>query len=257
MMFLIKNKTAFLLTVFFGLLNGLIFATPIGMSLITSQLNLFGYFLILYFLASLAPILIILHLIKGKKFIVAIVILPIIMAFSWGSVNYFFPPSPIPFQGEKVDEEVYFDFSAKNASALKNQKFCFKVFLPSYLPSSPYKMIIDDVYASTGSCKHQIVVVTVSGTNLIQVPKTYDFDFRKGFENLKALRDKALASSKISLNGNTAYETSTIDIQDGFSKGRLFYWEIDDTIIFLKWDPAGPWSEKTYIRVAESMKPIN
>lgn len=107
---------------------------------------------------------------------------------------------------------------------------------------------------------------------MIQIPKNYDFTFRKGFEDIKYLRDKALSGTNITISGHPAYQTMISSKSANFAesmfgglaydedigtKSILWYMEIENTLIFFNFNPSTRISIQEFLKVAGSMTPIN
>ena len=252
------------------------------MSLSTSQTNLLIYYLLLYFATALVPSFLLLGL--TKKHLASLVVLalliaiPIIWDLSFKILSR--TDSSKPYPAEQVNEAVYlerifdqpYDFPKKleGVETLKNilggKNFCFKVFLPDYLPIkvSTSSIEIKEIYVDAKKCENQMLYTGIAPyyMYLVEIPKNYDFNFRKGFEDLNSLRTTSLSGTRLMVNGKQAYLTYNDYLRNGFrvspsDKTRLLYWETENTIIFFQFTPSREYSEEDYLQIANSMKPIN
>lgn len=173
----------------------------------------------------------------------------------------------VAYKGEQINDKVYLDYkNIKSEDAVKNTNFCFKIFLPTYLPSKPYPMKFRNAALSTKECRLQLVILNY-GFNLTEIPKNYDFNFRKGFEDLKSLREEALSGTQISVGTRKAYISDLKRPDEGFpvlsgvytigAKGKLIYQETGETLIFLRFEPNEIYPESEYIKIMGSLSPIN
>ena len=264
------DKKYFLPIIILVPINVVIFITPIRISLLTSQYLLLISYIILFFTATLGPSLSIFGLVKKHVpsliLFSLLILVPLILNLSNNVVTN---KTERNYEAKQISEGTELEIkNIKSAEDLLAKNFCFKIYLPEYLPTSPYKMYFYDAIGSVKKCDNQVASVLYNpyNMNITEVPRNYDFEFRKGFEDLKGLRSKALSGKKVVLNGQDAYMTDIRDIFEGFrpppaavsrEPTKLLYLETEGTLIFLKFVPNEVYSEDTYFKIAESLKPIN
>ncbi|OGY23723.1 MAG: hypothetical protein A2126_01400 [Candidatus Woykebacteria bacterium GWB1_45_5] len=276
-----------------ALLFGLIFLTPLRLSFATDQTNLFWYYLALFLVVAATPVSVAFAISRRNYLPLVSVPISLLLLFTFFSTalgyNISKAPGPLTsFNGQKTKEGVYLDLRGLGPETLKTKAkdFCFKVFLPNYKLRDPSLKNpvtgFSKAYASVKKCENQIVYLSspTSGyIRIIQIPKNYDFTFRKGFEDIKYLRDKSLSGTKITISGQPAYQTTLLGKSANLAESRfgglayselrldnedlntresiLWYMEIENTIIFFNFAPSTRIPMQEYLKVAGSMAPIN
>lgn len=118
----------------------------------------------------------------------------------------------------KVSREVFLEVEIDSLEEYKNLDFCFPVLVPNYMPlhknnpkytSTLYEAteMEDAVSNLSENCSYQITEINYSPVlDMVQIPNNYDFEFRKGFEDLGKLRQKIITEGKLfSIDGEKAY----------------------------------------------------
>lgn len=266
-----NKRIVFLPAIIFAFFNALIFITPLKLSLLTGQYVSFVYYLILYLTITFSPPLFFLGVFKKQKqsltFLALLVISSIVFSLLNNGVGMLNDPKP--YIAQQVSQDVQLEkTNIKSEQELKSLNFCFKINLPTDLPTTPYQMKFYDAAASVKKCENQLVAITYNpyNMNFIEVPTSYDFNFRKGFEDLAGLKATALSGVKVNLNDKLGYLASIKSTFEGFvnpssaydnTKGaRLLFIETNDSYIFMRFVPNEVYNEDIYLKIAKSLKAL-
>lgn len=249
-----------------AIVNYFIFITPIRTSFETSQPILIVYYTILYLASTFSPSLIVFGLIRKHKLSLVIIVLLFFASFVFAFISTVPKKVQTSFIGEKEDEIFLELTEIKELEQLKSINFCFKILYPSYFPNSSYgKLSFDKAYGSAKKCENQVISIIFDPSKmaLTQIPSKYDFNSRSDEGDLQSLREKAMKGTRVKIKGIDAYRT---EISEAYfplgspsyspSRANILYWETDSTLIFMRYEPEGIFSEEEYIKIAESMMPI-
>ena len=133
----------------------------------------------------------------------------------------------------------------------------------------PYQLAFAGAETNNGECNTQIMEFNFKGgdISMFQVPNTYDFTYRKDFENLQKIKTKAQAGEKLYIGNHEAYLSSLnkLPIRKGDQLGsryRILFWQTENSNVFVffnsnKLDPSYGIDNSEIIKMAESVSPLN
>lgn len=275
-----KYKNLAIVVIIFLCINLIVFWEALVLSFLTSQIGLFFGYLSLFILATSSPTLFALSLSKRNlKLLFLSVLIFVSAGFIFHRVVNYRTLAIKNFQatyvGEKENPDRIIEVSnIKKQEDLINFNFCFKVFLPNvqnFTDELRQKGNFDfyEANASVKSCENQLLIMTFGFLKIIEIPRTYNFEFRKGFEDLKSVQITALSGKKVVSNtflyyiipvelyGDFGYKLNIKNLL-GSRKVILFYTEREDTLIFVYLDdPSTNYSEEEILKILDSMRSLN